>query len=72
MNFPLQDADPSSLGLDPAALERACDFIAAQVTAGHYPGAQFAVARRGRLALFRTFGNARLGVKATDRSLFLL
>ncbi len=40
--------------------------------AGHYPGAQFAVARRGRLALFRSFGNARAGVPATDRSLFLL
>ncbi len=72
MNFPLQDADPASLGLDPAALERASSYIAEQVKAGHYPGAQFAVARRGQLALFRSFGNARAGVPATDRSLFLL
>ena len=72
MSFPLPEADPTTLGLDPAALERACSFIAAQIAAGHYPGAQFAVARRGRLALFRSFGQARADVPATEKSLFLL
>jgi len=72
MSFPLPAAEPSTLGLDPAALERAGGYIAEQVAAGHYPGAQFAVARRGRLALFRSFGQARIGTPATDDTLFLL
>lgn len=75
MGFPIEAADPASLGLDPARLARLCAVIEAQVAAGEYPGAQVAVARHGRLALFRGFGLARTGPtpKLTDeRSLFLL
>ncbi len=65
-NFPLEAAAPDSLGLDPGRLETLCAAIARQVARGDFPAAQVAVARHGKLALFRTFG------AATDRSLFLM
>jgi CubicO group peptidase (beta-lactamase class C family) len=75
MAFPLADATPSSLGLDPHALERLQELITRHLAEGRYPGAQIAVARGGRLALFRTFGDARLApsrVPAGADSLWLL
>lgn len=71
-SFPMPEAAPADLGLDPARLERLCARIEADVAAGHHPGAQVAVARHGRIALFRSFGEARKGVKATADSLWLL
>ena len=59
MAFPLTLSDPSSLGLDPQALERLVEVIAGHITEGRYPGAQIAVARRGQLALFKSLGEAR-------------
>jgi CubicO group peptidase (beta-lactamase class C family) len=70
--FPMQDATPAELGLDPSRLERMCDRIEADIAAGHHPGAQVAVARNGRIALFRTFGQARKGVAARPDTLWLL
>jgi CubicO group peptidase (beta-lactamase class C family) len=75
MAFPLADATPSSLGLDSHALERLQELITRHLAEGRYPGAQIAVARGGRLALFRTFGDARLApsrVPAGADSLWLL
>jgi CubicO group peptidase (beta-lactamase class C family) len=75
MAFPLADATPSSLGLDSHALERLQELITRHLAEGHYPGAQIAVARGGRLALFRTFGDARVDPSRTparDDSLWLL
>jgi CubicO group peptidase (beta-lactamase class C family) len=75
MAFPLADATPSSLGLDSYALERLQELITRHLAEGHYPGAQIAVARGGRLALFRTFGDARVDPSRTparDDSLWLL
>ncbi len=81
MSFPLSPATPlsagtpSSLGLDLRALERLQELITRHLAEGRYPGAQIAVARHGKLALFRTFGDARLDparVAARDDSLWLL
>jgi CubicO group peptidase (beta-lactamase class C family) len=75
MAFPLADATASSLGLDPHALERLEELVTRHLAEGRYPGAQIAVARGGRLALFRTFGDARLDPSRTparDDSLWLL
>jgi CubicO group peptidase (beta-lactamase class C family) len=70
--FPLPEAHPSELGLCPDRLERLCARIQSDIAAGHHPGAQVAVARHGRIALFRTFGAARAGVSATPETLWLL
>src|SRR5262249_7390220 len=53
MPFPLTMSDPASLGLDPKQLERLGEIITRHLTDGRYPGAQIAVARRGKLALVR-------------------
>ena len=75
MPFPLPESNPEALGLDPRPLDRLCAVIERHVAEGRHPGAQVAVARRGKLALFRSFGEARVGPEATPadaRSLFLL
>ena len=70
--FPLPTATPAELGLDPAKLDLLCARIEADIASGHHPGAQLALARHGKLALFRSFGEARHGVAATDETLWLL
>ena len=75
MSFPLTPASPADLGLDAAALDRLHAQITAHVADGCYPGAQVAVARHGKLALLRSFGDARLDparVPASDDTLWLL
>jgi CubicO group peptidase (beta-lactamase class C family) len=75
MSFPLSIATPSSLGLDVPSLDRLQELITRHLAEGRYPGAQIAVARDGKLALFRTFGDARLEpsrVPAREDSLWLL
>jgi len=72
MSFPIADADPAELGLDPVRLERLCARIEADIAAGHHPGAQVAVARHGKIALFRSFGEARHGVRAGPETVWLL
>src|SRR5262245_30469235 len=75
MAFPLAPSDPSSLGLDPQCLDRLGEIITGHLAEGRYPGAQIAVARRGRLALVRSFGDARLDpdrVAARADTLWLL
>src|SRR5215467_11815441 len=65
----LEKATPSSLDLDPKALERR------HVAEGRYPGAQYAVARHGKLAVASTIGDARTDparVTASDDTLWLL
>ncbi|HEX5328193.1 MAG TPA: serine hydrolase domain-containing protein [Acetobacteraceae bacterium] len=73
--FPLQQGDPASLGLATAPLEALDALIRGHIDEGRYPGAQIAVARHGKLALFRTYGDARTEparVPATNDTLFLL
>jgi CubicO group peptidase (beta-lactamase class C family) len=75
MTQSLPAADPASLGLDPAPLGRCAELISRHVAEGRYPGAQIAVARNGALALFQTFGDARLDparAPARDDTLWLL
>ncbi len=75
MGFQLPTADPSTLGLDKGRLEKLCARIERDIAAGMHPGAQVAVARHGKLALFRTFGDARTAPRrmpAEDRTLWLL
>ena len=75
MSFPLPPASPSSLELDAPALDRLIEQITGHIGDGRYPGAQVAVARHGKLALLRSFGDARLEparVPATDDTLWLL
>jgi CubicO group peptidase (beta-lactamase class C family) len=74
MSFPLAESNPEALGLDPRPLERLCATIERHVADGHQPGAQVAIARHGKLALFRSFGKARVApdVAADSRSVFLM
>ena len=75
MAFPLSSATPSSLGFDVRALERLQELITRHLAEGRYPAAQIAVAREGKLALVRSFGDARLDparVPAREDSLWLL
>jgi len=74
MSFPLPESNPEALGLDPRPLERLCALVQQHIAEGHHPGAQIAVARHGKLALFRSFGLARVepAQPADARSLFLL
>lgn len=74
MAFPLPESNPEALSLDPRPLQRMCALIERHIAEGHHPGAQVAVARHGRLALFRSFGTARVedGRAADARSLFLM
>ena len=75
MKTSLAVATPSSMGLDPRALERLRELVTRHVTEGRYPGAQLAIARHGKLALFATIGDARLEprrVPAGDDTLWLL
>ena len=74
MAFPLASSAPASLGFDPQALERLTEIINGHLTEGRYPGAQIAVARHGKLALLKSFGEARLDPRtpARDDTLWLL
>jgi len=59
MNFPLEESDPSSLDFDAAQLAKLERMILKHIDEGRHPGAQFALARHGKLAAFRSYGNAR-------------
>ena len=75
MSYPLDSADLASLGFDAKPLGHLDNLIRGHIAEGRYPGAQIALARHGKLALFKTYGAAKTeGAKedATDRSLFLL
>jgi CubicO group peptidase (beta-lactamase class C family) len=67
-------ASPKALGLDAAKLERACEVVTSHIAGGYHPGAQLAVARHGKLALYRAFGDATVAPsrQADERTLFPL
>ncbi len=65
MPFDLAPAEPAAMGLRPQALERLVRIIEGHIAASRYPGAQIALARHGKLALFRTFGHAQLAPERT-------
>jgi CubicO group peptidase (beta-lactamase class C family) len=65
----------AALDLDATALGRLDELINRHIAEGRYPGAQVAVARHGKLALAKTYGDARLEperVVARDDTLWLL
>ncbi|HEY1261644.1 MAG TPA: serine hydrolase domain-containing protein [Stellaceae bacterium] len=73
--YPLPSADPASLGFAAGPLQHLDRLIRRHIEEGRYPGAQIALARRGQLALFRGYGNAKTGPAAApvgDGTLFLL
>jgi CubicO group peptidase (beta-lactamase class C family) len=75
MNFPLASSTPSALGFAPEPLDRLARTIEGHMREGRYPGAQIAVARRGKLAVFKTLGDASLEpsrLPAADDTLWLL
>jgi CubicO group peptidase (beta-lactamase class C family) len=73
--YPLPESNAAALGFAAKPLDHLDAMIQSHVAEGRYPGAQIALARNGKLALFRTYGNARTEgttVPATNESLFLL
>ena len=75
MPFVLDTAEPGSLGFRVDTLNRLGRMIDGHIREGRYPGAQIALARHGKLALFRSFGQARLepeAAPAKDDTLWLL
>jgi CubicO group peptidase (beta-lactamase class C family) len=75
MNFPLASSTPSALGFAPEPLDRLAKMIEGHIRDGRYPGAQIELARRGKLALVKTFGDAAIEpsrLPAADDTLWLL
>ena len=75
MAFPLATTTPKAAGLRPEPLAALTKMIEKHVAEGTYPGCQIALARNGKLALVRSFGNAVTDPQpreATDSTLWLL
>ncbi len=73
--YPLAAIDPRTAGFAAKPLENLDRLIREHIDQGHYPGAQVALARHGKLALFKTYGDARIEpaqVAATDRTIWLM
>jgi CubicO group peptidase (beta-lactamase class C family) len=71
----LERADPASHGVDPERIDRLYQLIEQHIAEGRYPGAQVAMARRGKLLAFGTFGQDRMAPTpraASDETLWLL
>jgi CubicO group peptidase (beta-lactamase class C family) len=73
--FPLPPADLDSLGFRREQIDRLTALIERHIAEGHYPGCQIALARHGKLAMFKSFGNAATNPApraAADDTLWLL
>lgn len=73
--FPLPLADLDSLGFRREQIDRLTALIERHIADGRYPGCQIALARHGKLALFKSFGNAATEPApraAADDTLWLL
>lgn len=74
-NFPLPPTDLKSLGFRRGPIDRLIELIERHIAEGHYPGGQIALARHGKLALYKSFGNAATEPTkrtAADDTLWLL
>ncbi len=74
-SYPLPESNPSALGFAQKPLDHLDALIRSHIDAGQYAGAQIALARNGKLALFQSYGNARTdggAIPATSDTLFLL
>jgi CubicO group peptidase (beta-lactamase class C family) len=58
LSFPLPPTDLDSAGFRKNQIDRLIELIEKHIAEGRYPGCQIALARHGKLALFRSFGNA--------------
>ena len=56
--FPLPPADLETLGFRRQQIDRLIALIERHIAEGRYPGCQIALARHGKLALYKSFGNA--------------
>ncbi len=73
--YPLPSSDPGKLGFAPGPLQHLDRLIRQHIEENRYPGAQIALARHGKLALYRSYGDARTepaSAPARDDTLFLL
>jgi CubicO group peptidase (beta-lactamase class C family) len=66
--FPLETASPAELGFHVPALSRLKKLIERHIAEGRYPGAQIALARHGRIALFESFGSASISPAAAAKA----
>lgn len=71
-HYPLPSAGLAELGFARKPLDHLDDLIRSHIAEGRYPGAQIALARHGKLALFRAYGNAREAMPVADDTLFLM
>ena len=74
-NFPLPSGDLESLGFRRTQIDRLIALIEQHIAEKRYPGCHIALARHGKLALYRSFGNAVTETKpraADDDTLWLL
>ncbi|MBV8495082.1 MAG: beta-lactamase family protein, partial [Alphaproteobacteria bacterium] len=73
--FPLPPSTPGALNFRARPLAELDRLIRTHIDDMHYPGCQIALARHGQLALYRTYGDARVvpeEVAAVDDTLWLL
>jgi CubicO group peptidase (beta-lactamase class C family) len=73
--LPMERIAPEAAGLDPERIERLYALIRSHIDGGRYLGAQIAFARDERLAVFESFGLARLDpepVPAGPETMWLL
>ena len=73
--FPLPASDLQSLGFRRGQIDRLTGLIERHIAEGRYPGCQIALARHGKLALYRSFGDAAVAPAprpAGDDTLWLL
>ena len=73
--YPLPSATPQELGFALKPLEHLDRLIREHIEEGRYPGAQIALARHGKLALHRAYGDAKTEggrEPASEDTLFLL
>jgi CubicO group peptidase (beta-lactamase class C family) len=70
----LETASAEALGFHRPALAKLEQVIEGHITAGRYPGAQFALARHGKLAMMKSFGRAAIAPErpVRDDTLFLV
>jgi CubicO group peptidase (beta-lactamase class C family) len=74
-SYPLPESNLSALGFAAKPLDHLDALIRSHIAEGRYAGAQIALARHGKLALFHSYGDARTegaAVPAANDSLFLL
>ena len=75
MAYPLPAASPAELGFAAKPLDHLDRLIREHLAEGRFAGAQIALARHGKLALSRSYGNVKVEpakIPTTDENLFLL